>query len=121
MKKLSRTLDRRVKLTTEQLDRLKKESGGGVSSKYNEAGEYTLTLGRRLNKARKKAPKYVLFSDQLGRRVYVADRKFVNLEEKPITFNQDEALVFLFGFDEEQIKIDYYSNFLNLKFLTKRL
>lgn len=122
MKKLSTTLTRRTKLTQDQLERVKQQEGNGEAMKFNEQGEFTLELGRRLNKAKRKAQKYVLYSDQLGRRVYVADRTKVNLtEQKPLTFNQSEALTFLYGFDEEEVKIKYYSQFLNLTLLTKRL
>jgi hypothetical protein len=118
--KLSKTLTRRTKLNPDQLARVQQQEGNGEASKYDANGQYSLELGRRLNKARKKAPKYILYSDQLGRRVYVADRRYT-MEEKPLTFTQSEALTFLFGFDEEQVKIDYYSQYLNLRLLTKRL
>lgn len=120
-KKLSTTLHKRTRLNPEQLKRLEQQSGKGLSTKY-EGGKVSLELVKRLVKAKKKSEKFALFTDQLGRRMYIADRELVGLERgcTPITFNLKEALLFYEGFDEPEIKIKYYNELTKLNFQTIR-
>lgn len=99
--KLSKQLAKRTALTPAQLERVKGE-GGGAASKYDSSGKQSLALTRRLAAARRKAKKLVLYTDQLGRRLYIGDRAKMNLRDGvlPLTFDKDEALIFFEGFDD---------------------
>lgn len=125
----SQTLTKRTKLTAEQLKRVRGSAGRGVAASYTEDGSLSLELVRRLNLARKKAKKFCLYSDQLGRRIYVADKELIKKqlseEEKDraayLTFNKKEALPFFRGFDEPSDKTAYYNKHHNLNFLISEL
>ena len=65
----------------------------------------SLELTRRLAKASKKARKFVVYSEQLGKTVYVGAR----LELFPMTFDIKEARMFLEGFDEPRAKVAYWN------------
>jgi hypothetical protein len=114
-----RDLTKRTKLNARQLERVKGESGQGKSSKFDPDGNLSLQLVRKLAKAKAKAKKYVLFTDQIGRRLYVADHDKIgnklrqsntsNEEEACITFDRKEALEFFWGFDDPEQKRSYYN------------
>lgn len=99
----------RVKLKPNQLKRVKELSGEGESSKYNAAGEMELQRVRGLAKARAKASRYVLYTNQLGKRLYIT--KEVN-EDAPLSFTLSEALHFYEGFDDPITKILGYERVL---------
>jgi len=107
-------LSRRTKLRPDQLERVKGGSGNGEASKYRNDGTQSLELTRRLFLAKKKAKRFVLFTDQVGRRMYVADPKMIDVKEGElsITFNKKEALQFIEGFDDPTITMPYYENYL---------
>lgn len=118
-------LSKRTKLRPDQLDRVKGGSGNGESSKYRPDGVQSLELTRRLMKAKKKAKRFILFTDHIGRRLYVADPKLIDVKEDEvnITFNRKEALQFFHGFDDPKLVVDYYDNFLTYeacKFFTEK-
>lgn len=116
--KLSRTLSRRTKLTPDQLARVKGQAGEGQASRYRADGTQSIELTRRLAKAYRKAKRFVLYSDQIGRRVFVsADTKLA----WPLTFDKKEALKFIEGFDDPGTKVQYWNEFFiaqPLKFKT---
>jgi len=115
--KLSKTLTRRTKLTTEQLTRAKGQAGNGLASRYDKNGTQSLELTRKLAKAAKKAKRFVLYSDQLGRRVYVST--YTGSEYAPLTFDKADALTFIQGFDDPAVKVAYWNIcFAVLKFTT---
>jgi arsenate reductase-like glutaredoxin family protein len=123
-KKLSQVLQNKKRLTQEQLERFRGESGKGLSQRFDERGEYSIELTRRLLKAKNKAQKFILYSDMLGRRVYVADKELVQLgrEESALTFDKKEALLFYEGFDDPEVKQRYYAQkCVWLHFETKRI
>jgi hypothetical protein len=107
-----------MKLTQEQYQRVLQSEGLGQSHKFNPK-TYVQSLSRikGLDKMRKRCPKYVLYSDQLGRRAYVADWRIAKLTEteSPLTFDKSEALVFYEGFDDVNMKKSYYEPLTKLK------
>jgi|SRR5690606_10312671 len=109
-------LTTKTKLKPEQLERVKGYAGEGKATKYDENGELSLTLVRRLAKAKRKAKKYVLFTDEIGRRLYVADKTKVDLApyETPYTFNKKEALIFYYGFDDPEVKRTWYGGYTGI-------
>lgn len=125
----SQQLTKRTKLNPDQLERVKGSAGRGMAARYTPNGELSLELVRRLHLARKKAKKFTLYTDQLGRRLFVADpdliRKQLSDEEKEraayITFNKKEALPFYRGFDNPSDKTNYYNKYHNLNFLILEL
>lgn len=120
MKKLSRNLAARTRLTPDQLDRLKMSGNQGDHLKFATSGTQSLVLTKRLVAARKKCKKYVLQTTQLGRTIYIADWRIAKLAigESPITFNKKEALVFALGMDDPETKIKYYNELTKLKLIT---
>jgi hypothetical protein len=122
-KKESKTLHKRAKLNPDQLDRVQKQYGEGEQSKYTNDGVQNLALTRALHKAKSKVPRYVLFSDRLGRRAYVAKSEY----ESRITFELSEALEFIEGFDNPELKKRHYNEFfanrlkIDFDWLTKRI
>ena len=104
-RKLSKQLTKRTKLTAEQLARAKGQAANGEASRYDANGNQSLELTRRLAKASKKARKFVVYSEQLGKTVYVGAR----LELFPMTFDIKEARMFLEGFDEPRAKVAYWN------------
>lgn len=94
-----------TKLKPAQLERLKKLAGEGQSGKYGADGKAQLTLIRGLAKARQKAGRFVLYTDQLGRRLYICSPYHVLIEEAPLTFDLTKALQFYDGFDDPATKI----------------
>lgn len=120
-KRLSRQLDLRTKLTPSQLSRVKGQAGEGRSSRYNPDGSQSLELTRRLNKAKTKARKFVLYSDVVGRRLYLSAN---NKELWPLTFDIKEALKFFEGFDDPGTKVLYWDEFfyqLGIRFKVNHL
>jgi len=113
-------LHKKTKLTLVELELLKAGGGKGDHIKYSANGEVSLELIRRLSIAKKKSPKYVLYCDQLGRRLYVADKELAGLDRDtmPLTFAKQEALYFLDGFDEPFIKQKYFQEKTGFYFQT---
>ncbi len=111
--KLSKNLAKRVWLNAEQLERVKGQAGNGLATRYLSDGTQSLELTRKLAKAAKKAKRFVLYSDQLGKRIYISkvDETF------PLTFEIKEALTFFHGFDNPELKIEYWGNRIPKKFL----
>lgn len=103
-------LTKRTKLTPKQLLKIE-GAGNGETTKYDCNGHQDLELTRRLAKARLKAQRYVLFNDQLGRRLYIADPVKIDLKpnEAPLTFSVKEALNFYRGFDDSERKILFWN------------
>lgn len=104
-------LAKRTKLRPDQLERVRGGSGHGQSTKYGPDGVQSLELTRRLLKAKRKAKKFVLYTDKIGRRLYVADPVLVKKrkdDEIAITFDRKEALLFYQGFDDPEKVISYY-------------
>lgn len=115
VKKLSKQLSKRTKLSPSQLERVRGQAGGGLASRYNDNGEQSLTLTRRLAKAAKKARRFILYSDELGKRVYVSSE----IADIPLTFDKANALLFFEGFDDPQAKVVYWNKRIQaLKFIT---
>jgi len=119
-------LSNRTKVTPEQLERIQGMEGGGVASTYNEQGEKELSLIRKLSLAKRKAPKFVLYTDQLGRRLYIGDRALLKYKPKDqtaaITFDIKQALQFIEGFDNPSVKIAYFNiNGAGLQFKSAKL
>lgn len=115
-KKLSKTLTTRTKLSAEQLQRAKGQAAQGAASKYAADGTQSLELTRRLFKARAKAKKFVLYSDQHGKRLYLSNN---TKEEFPLTFDKKQARIFYEGFDDPNVKINYWKNiFPTIHFIT---
>lgn len=113
--KLSKTLTKRTKLSPSQLERASGQAGEGLASRYGADGVQSLTLTRRLNLARKKVKKFVLYSDQIGKRVYISKE----IENFPLTFEKSDALKFFNGFDDPAVKVRYWNEFFPLlKFKT---
>ena len=112
-KKLSKNLANRTKLRPDQLDRVKGGYGQGVAAKYDETGQQRLGLTRALFKGAKSAKRYVLESRRLGRKVYVADSGLIALsqDELPLTFEISQALKFIEGFDNPELKKAYYNDY----------
>jgi len=123
-KKVSRyKLTMRTKLSEEQFARAERETGKAETHAYIKQGkEYKKTLRsiRGLAKLWRAAKKYVLFTDQLGRRLYISDVDKVKFAagEKPLTFQIKEALPFAHGFDKPEMKQQYWQEITGLKFLT---
>lgn len=111
MAKSPSELSKKPKLTIEQLDRVNGGSGNGAMSTFRSNGVKDYVLVKRLIKAQKKAKKFVLFSDQIGRRVYIADEEKETLKrgDAPLTFNRDNALKFIEGFDDGNAKKVFYA------------
>lgn len=110
VKKLSRELAKYTKLSPDQLERVKGQAGEGLASRYDNEGNLSLPLARKLAKAKAKAKRFVLYSDQLGRRLYLSgDTKGV-----PLTFDKREALRFIEGFDDPKIKKEYWERMFSL-------
>jgi hypothetical protein len=122
-RKSSNILHKFTKLSPGQLERLKESGSSGAHLRYTSEGRLSLELVKRLELAKRKQPKYLLYSDQLGRRCYVGNRDIMAIvrEEKPVTFDRTQAMVFTEGFDNEEQKIEYFNKLLNLKFQTTRL
>lgn len=119
-------LSRRPKVSHDQLKRIEGGSGDGIASTFDRNGVKDYVLVKRLIKAQRKAKKFVLFSDQLGRRVYVADDRKERLRkgETPLTFDKNNALRFIEGFDDGNAKKVYYRKIFytsKLEFKTKTL
>lgn len=114
-KKLSKTLHKRVKLNPEQLSRVAGGYGEGEIAKYGADGIQNLALTRAYAKAKVKAKRFVLFSDRLGRRVFVAS-PYLDLAEKelPLTFDIKEALQFVTGLDDANRKKAYYNDWFQV-------
>lgn len=108
--KLSKSLAKRTRLNAGQLERVKGQAGNGLASRYLPDGSQSLELTRRLAKAQKKAKKFILYSDQLGKRIYLSG----SLEDYPLTFEKKEALTFLEGFDDPERKIKYWNERVKL-------
>lgn len=111
-------LTKRTSLTPKQLLKID-GSGNGEKSKYDSRGKQSIELTRALAKAKRKSKRFILFTDQLGRRLYIADPSTVTQDETPITFNRKEALSFIEGFDDPERKKRFYNgtfdwNTLNL-------
>lgn len=132
-KKRSRyKLTNRVKLTPDQHARAQKETGKAEAAMYEpKGGDYVKTLRsiRGIGKAYKKAKKYVLYTNQLGRTLYAGDNDILKLPTVneldepipcvPVTFNIYEALKFAMGFDIAERKIEHWNKITGLKFLTR--
>lgn len=108
---LSKNLALRTKLTPEQLQRVKGQAGHGLASRYDKDGNQSLQLTRNLLKAKRKAKRLVLYTDQLGRRLYIADSAKIKLrgDEALLTFDKAEALHFYEGFDDIVQACRYWS------------
>lgn len=127
--KLSKTLHKRTRLTASQLARVAGGYGGGAAAKYGVDGVQNLALTRAYAKALRTAKRYVLFTDRLGRRMYVADRNKMNLrdDEQPLTFLCAQALEFVEGLDSVDLNKAYYQELfstavgLEFEWLTKTL
>lgn len=127
--KLSKTLDKRTRLSPGQLSRVAGGYGGGAIAKYGADGVQNLALTRAYAKALRTAKRYVLFTDRLGRRMYVADRNKMNLrdDEQPLTFLCAQALEFVEGLDSVDLKKAYYRGLfvdtlgLEFEWLTKTI
>ena len=114
-RKLSKNLAGRTRLSPDQLERVKGQAGEGLASRYLSDGTLSLQLARNLAKAKRKARKFVLYSDQLGKRVYISKK----VEDIPLTFHPDEALKFFEGFDSPDTKVKYWNARIpTLKFVT---
>lgn len=111
--KLSKRLALRTHLTPAQLERVTAE-GNGAASKYGNDGVQSLALTRRLAAAKRKAKRLVLYTDQLGRRLYIGDRAKMNLRSdvSPLTFDKNEALHFIEGFDNIEQACRHWSTAL---------
>lgn len=113
-------LTNRTKLTPAQLEVVRGKAPEGLASRYDENGRQSLELTRRLVKAKQKAKRFVLFTDQLGRRLYVGAC------EGEITFDKKEALQFYEGFDDPTVKSRWWSweiskRGIEIQFQTKQL
>ena len=117
-RKLSKNLANRTKLTPEQFERVKGQASGGRASVYDENGEQSLVLTRRLHAMKRKARKFVLVDTSLcPRPLYVSK----NVDDG-VTFQKDEALHFFEGFDDPSAKLSYYGErFKLLKLFTKSI
>lgn len=114
-KRLSKNLGNRTKLRPDQLERVAGGYGHGVIGKYDAQGQQTLKRTRAVHLAAKSAKKFVLFSDKLGRRIYVADAGLAVLtDELPLTFEISQALRFMTGFDDPEKKREYYNNYFQV-------
>lgn len=113
--KLSKTLTKRTKLTTDQLTRARGQAGNGEASRYGTDGVQSLELTRRLAKAQRKAKRFVLYTDQLGQRLYIAKDVAA-----PLTFDKAAALTYVQGFDMPELKVEYWNQMFRglLKFTT---
>lgn len=113
-------LTNRTKLTPDQLATVKGRAPEGLASRYDETGRQSIELTRRLVKAKRKAKKFILFSDQLGKRLYVG------MCEGELTFDKKEAMKFYYGFDDPTVKARWWSweiskRGLVINFQTKQL
>lgn len=115
-KKLSKTLHKRTRLNPEQLSRVAGGYGGGEIAKYGPDGVQNLALTRAYAKTKSTAKRFVLFSDRLGRRVFLADAGKTVLVEKelPLTFEISQALHFVAGFDDADRKKAYYNDWFQV-------
>lgn len=122
-KKPSVILHKYTKLSPQQLKRLEQMGGNGAHLKFSADGTVSLELLRRLELAKRRQPKYVLYSNEHGRDLYIADRDIVRVpkEQTPLTTNIKEALTFIQGFDDEEKKISYYGPLTKLNLKTRLL
>lgn len=122
-KQVSVQLHKFTKLTKDQLKRLEQMGGNGAHAKYTADGNLSLELVRRVELAKRKQPKFVLYSSEHGRELFIADRDLVKIEKEksPLTTNIKEALTFIEGFDDENTKIQYFSGLTKLKLMSKRV
>lgn len=97
-------LTKRTRLNPEQLNRVLGSASEGEASKYSADGVQSLELTRRLAKAKRRAKRYALFTDQLGKRLYVASDDVGRL-----TFDKKEALQFFHGFDKPELKLEFFN------------
>lgn len=120
MKKSKYKLSSRVHLTEDQYERMLNEEGEGASAKFEKTKDgYELSLrkARALLKAKAKARRFILYTDQIGRRLYIGDNSVLKLtDEYPLTFQKHLALKFVEGFDSHELKSNYYSKLVGLKF-----
>lgn len=120
-KKTSVQLHKYTKLSPGQLLRLEQSGGNGARAKFSANGEVSLELIRRVELAKRKGPKYLLYTDELGRRTYIADRDLdqsIKREDLPLTFEIKKALKFYEEFDNDEIKKKYYHGLTKLNFRT---
>ncbi len=104
-RKLSHDLTKRTKLSAEQLERARGQASDGLASRYTDDGVQSLVLTRRLVKASKKARKFILYSTQLGKDIYLSNAK----ELYPLTFDIKQARQFIVGFDDPKNKVNYWN------------
>lgn len=113
-------LTHRTKLTTEQMERAKIESAGGQDKKYVETTtgvfKQNLALTQAMAKAFQKAQKYVLFSDEHNRKIFIAQDKQLGL-----TMDLEQARIFADGFDDPDFKAAYFGGLFNLKLKFHRI
>lgn len=110
-------LTNRVQLTPTQLLQVQGSAAEGLAARYNAQGKQSLELTRRLNLAKKRAKKFVLCTDQLGKRLYIGPPEIGRL-----TFEKSDALRFFYGFDKPEVKIGFYDKFFTLlKFQTQNV
>lgn len=95
--------NKKTTLKPDELARVDGLAGDAQAARYGSDGKLVgaKTL-RGLLKAKKKARKYVLYSDLLGRRVYIWDNS--KTTDTPLTFEIDQALQFYEGFDDPEKK-----------------
>lgn len=118
-RKYSHSLSKRTHLTQEQLKRVAGQAGNGLASRYGKDGVQSLVLTRRLAKAQRKATRFVLYSDQLGKRIYVSATIDDN---EQLTFDKKGALQFIDGFDNPETKVKYWNTQIPiLKFKTTHI
>lgn len=99
-----KSLVKRVKLNADQYERATGGATEGQASVYVPDGNnYIKSLPRirGLAKARNKQPRFALFTDQIGKRLYVGN--------EGLTFDKKEALVFYEGFDDPSKKAAYFA------------
>lgn len=76
-----------------------------IKSKLDES-PYSVKHIRAIAKAKKRSGKFALYSDQLGKRIYVTNIEFG--EPAPLTFDKTKAIEFYEGFDNPEYKISQY-------------
>jgi hypothetical protein len=103
---------KKIKLTKSELDRTINLAPNGQSAKFDKNGETSLRLIKSLAKAKLKAGRFALYSDQLGKRLYIGAIKLTyykaDRSEAPFTFVKSEALEFFEGFDDPAKKIKHW-------------
>lgn len=63
---------------------------------------------RSLAKAKQRAGRFALFTDQLGKRLYISK----SVEDFPLTFDRSEALEYYEGFDDpERLSVQWCAKF----------